>query len=142
MGEGKTDNRPVTFARLQEIGLGWLGLSETEFWGSTLHSFNCRLKGWQEVRATDWEEDWRRVRRLCGYMVAAGNWKKVPDVMADIPLPNDPKAEPKFITISDAEMAHRKYKLKKRDKVTFHAEFENLMRAHWVPAWGPHPDEL
>lgn len=84
------------------------------------------------------------MRTLGSYVLAIGQWKagKAPDIMELLPLPGDPPKMGPLITISDEEMARRKYKLKKAHRVTFNEEFEELVREHWKPDWGPHPDEL
>lgn len=89
-------------------------------------------------------EKWRRVRTLSSYVLTIRQWQvgKAPDIMELLPLPGDPPKAAPTITISDDEMALRKYKLKKAHRVTFNDEFETLVREHWKPEWGPHPDEL
>lgn len=110
----------------------------------TLHSFNLRLKGWREQKDTETLEAWRQNRNLAGYVLAIGQWKKgkEPDIMQLMPLPGDPKADTRLIEISDEEMARRKYRAKKAHGLKFNDEFETLIRKHYQPSWGPHPDEL
>jgi len=110
----------------------------------TPRQFHNRLNGWREQQERLSLERWHQTRYIIAYTIPAGNWKKdsVPDIFQDMPLPGDPTKTAKLITISDEEMALRKYKLKKRDGDRFNDEFEALMRQYWRPDWGPHPDEL
>ena len=89
-------------------------------------------------------EQWRIARYQSSNVLAIGQWKngKAPDIMRLMPLPGDPTAASKMITISDEEMARRKYKIKKAYKAKLTPHFEALVREHWAPDWGPHPDEL
>lgn len=115
---------------------------EADFWHTTLHSFNLRLKGWREQKDADSLERWQIGRRIAHYAIPGGNWKQYPDLMREWPLSSDPKPEDLLITISDEEMARRKYKIKKVYGSSFDEEFEALIRTHYQPDWGPHPDEL
>jgi hypothetical protein len=116
----------------------------------TLHSFNTRLKGWREAKEADRLEAWRQNRNLAGYVLAIGQWQKgkAPDIMKLMPLPGDPKNHAQLrAEESPAEAAHRRYKAKaiqgRRGKaMNFDPDIEKLIRQHYQPAWGPHPDEL
>lgn len=122
-----------------------MNMSDADFWASTLHAFHRRLTGWREAKEADRLEAWRQTRTLAGYTLAIGQWKKgkEPNIIALMPLPGDPTPESNLIEISDEEMALRKYKLKRRGngKVRFDEEFETLIRKHYKPEWGNHPDE-
>jgi hypothetical protein len=110
----------------------------------TPRQFHNRLNGWRQIRDADHLDAWRRTRTAASYTLSIGHWKegKAPDIMHLMPLPGDPKAEPKFIEITDEEMARKKYKAKKALGLKFSEEFELLVRQHYQPDWGPHPDEL
>lgn len=111
----------------------------------TLAQFNNALEGWSELRKGENLEDWRRTRSLGSFVLAIGQWKdgRAPDIMRILPLPGDPEDKSaELIEISDEDMALRKYKLKKARKIRFNDEYETLVRRHWQPEWGPHPDEI
>jgi hypothetical protein len=116
----------------------------------TLHSFNTRLKGWREAKEADKLEAWRQNRNLAGYVLAIGQWQKgkQPDIMKLMPLPGDPKSPAdERAEESPAEAAQRRYKAKaamgRRGRaMNFDPDIEKLIRTHYKPEWGPHPDEL
>ena len=115
----------------------------------TPRQFHNRLNGWQQIRDFDWEDNWRRTRQAAYYAIPGGHWgKHVPDLYKDIRLPNDPKRHAQYrAEESPAEAAQRRYKAKaamgRRGRaMNFDPDIEKLIRQHYQPDWGPHPDEL
>lgn len=119
-------------------------MTPQELYNSTPRQFHNRLNGWRQRNEIQMVMERRNIRTMCSFILATVPWQKgkEPNIMEMMPLPGDPKPEPKFITITDEEMALRKYKIKKVYGSIFDDEFENLIREHYKPEWGPHPDEL
>lgn len=95
MARDQGEGGRLNYDRLQEIGLGWLNLSLTEFETITLHQFNCKLKGWQEVEDKRSRERWEQVRLTVQGIWQTVQWKgnKTPSVVDAYPMPWDPKPE-------------------------------------------------
>lgn len=52
-----------------------------------------------------------------------------------MPLPGDPPIGGQTITVSDEEMAFRKWKIKKAHGAKLSDEFEALVEKHYRPEW-------
>lgn len=110
----------------------------------TPRQFHNRLNGWRQGRELESLERWQQARAISSFVLSIGQWKKgkEPDIMKLMPLPGDQRPEDNYITISDEEMARRKYKILRAFKARLNPEFAALVRKHYQPDWGPHPDEL
>lgn len=109
----------------------------------TPRQFHNRLNGWREIQDAGSLDAWRRTRTVSSYVLAIGQWKKnqAPDILKLMPLPGDPKPELPP-PMPPEELARKRYKLKKLRLVRFNDGIEDMIRQHYRPDWGPHPDEL
>jgi hypothetical protein len=124
---------------------------EADFWHTTLHAFNLRLKGWQEQQDRLEKERWEQAR-IVAYNAQMAVWPYLPknqrpSTPADMMrFPWDKAPAPvELPTGPDDSLKRYKMKLmrwKQGKRAIFNDDYEALMRQHWTPDWGPHPDIL
>lgn len=61
-----------------EIGMGWMNMTEAEFWQTTPLAFFAKLRGWKEKENDRYRSDWERSRYLAVTILrAAGSSQKL-----------------------------------------------------------------
>jgi hypothetical protein len=114
----------------------------------TPRQFHNRLNGWREQQLVEYKER-HELARLTAFLqkIETGKGKKqisVTDVMR-FPWDNPHTASQQLPIKEPDSMKRYKLKLmrfKQGKQAIFNDEYEALMRQHWRPDWGPHPDEL
>ena len=121
-------------------------MNEADFWEAPLHLFNLRLKGWEEGKETERRQSWEQTRLIAYNAVAPHLKKGDQNLQKFLPFPWEKTAAAVTLPTTEADSLKRykmklmRHKLGKR--ALFNEQYEALMRQHYQPDWGPHPDEL